>query len=228
MKLRPHLFSPSLSPPPSPEVALTGYKALAWYAGAPWTAPPANDSACGVAGSPRAPRVLVLGGSGGTGSLGIALARALGAGAVAATTSAANFDYCARLGADRVIDYKAANWTDVFAPGELDVVYDTVGEAGTAGAALALLARGGRFVTIAGALAPAAPAGVSQASFINSDTNLDSAPQLAALAELLAARALPLPDTAIYALEHVDDAFATSAAGHVVGKLVISIANFTR
>ena len=48
------------------------------------------------------------------------------------------------------------------------------------------------------------------------------------LAELLAARALPLPDTAIYALEHVDDAFATSAAGHVVGKLVISIANFTR
>ena len=40
-------------------------------------------------------------------------------------------------------------------------------------------------------------------------------------------RALPLPDTAIYGLEHVDDAFATSAAGHVVGKLVISIANFT-
>ena len=94
--------------------------------------------------------------------------------------------------------------------------------------ALALLARGGRFVTIAGATAPVTPAGVSQASFINSDTNLDSAPQLAALAELLAARALPLPDTAIYALEHVDDAFATSAAGHVVGKLVISIANFTR
>ena len=42
-----------------------------------------------------------------------------------------------------MIDYKAANWTDVFAPGELDVVYDTAGEAGTAGAALALLARAG-------------------------------------------------------------------------------------
>lgn len=40
-----------------PKVALTSYKALVWYAGAPWdsTAP----------GAPRAPNVLILGGSGG-------------------------------------------------------------------------------------------------------------------------------------------------------------------
>ena len=43
----------------------------------------------------------------------------------------------------------------------------------------------------------------------------------------LVAAGLPKPDVAIYALEHVDDAFATSAAGHVVGKLVISVSNDT-
>ena len=41
------------------QVALTVYKALVWYAGAPWSS--------GNPGDPRAPNVLILGGSGGTG-----------------------------------------------------------------------------------------------------------------------------------------------------------------
>jgi len=64
-----------------PKVALTTYKALTWYAGAPWSAS-SNKT------------VLVLGGSGGTGSAAIQLAKAFGAAHVATTTSAANFDYC--------------------------------------------------------------------------------------------------------------------------------------
>ena len=59
------------------------YKALVWYAGAPWSED-ANKT------------VLVLGGSGGTGSAGIQLAKAFGASRIATTTSAANFDYCSR------------------------------------------------------------------------------------------------------------------------------------
>ena len=104
-------------------------------------------------------------------------------------------------------------------------MYDTVGEAGTAGRSRCSPRRAVR--DDRGRVAPAAPAGVSPAAS-STRTRTRSAPQLAALAALLAARAPPLPDTAIYALEPVDDAFATSAAGHVVGKLVISIANFTR
>jgi len=46
------------------------------------------------------------------------------------------------------------------------------------------LAAGGYFVTIAGALAPQPKPGVKQASFINSDTNLASAPLLESLTDI--------------------------------------------
>ena len=65
------------------------------YAGAPWQ---------------TSPTVLVLGGSGGTGTTGIQLAKALGAGMVITTTSSDNFEYCKGLGADKLIDYRTQNW----------------------------------------------------------------------------------------------------------------------
>lgn len=211
-----------------PKVALTVYKALVWYAGAPW-APPGADSP----GAPQRPNVLVLGGSGGTGSAALQLASFFGASTVATTASPANFDYCASLGATTLIDYHTVDWADgaTFPPGFLDVVLDTVGEAGTAAKALSLLSpHGGRFVTIAGALAPgpgAAPPGTSQFQFINSDTNLASAPELEALAAVASAGGLRMPSVAVYGLDQVAEAFATSAAGHVVGKLVVSVKNDT-
>ena len=48
----------------------------------------------------------MLGGSGGTGTTGIQLAKAFGAGVVTTTTSADNFPYCKSIGADVLIDYK--------------------------------------------------------------------------------------------------------------------------
>jgi NADPH2:quinone reductase len=74
--------------------------------------------------------VLVLGGSGGTGTTGIQLAKAFGAGQVTTTTSADNFDYVKLIGADVAIDYKTANWWDpsVVADDSIDVVYDCVGQ----------------------------------------------------------------------------------------------------
>ena len=66
-----------------PKVALTTYKAFVWYTGAPWApaceAERAAASGCSVGatpGTPRAPSVLVLGGSGGTGSAALQLAKA--------------------------------------------------------------------------------------------------------------------------------------------------------
>ena len=98
-----------------PKVALTSYKALAWYAGGPWS---------------NKPTVLVLGGSGGTGTAGIQLAKAMGAGMVITTTSADNFAYCKGLGADWLIDYKTTDWwtKGVIADQSVDVVYDCVGQ----------------------------------------------------------------------------------------------------
>jgi len=72
-----------------PKVALTSYKALAWFAGAPW-----SDASNAT--------VLVLGGSGGTGTTGVQLAKHFGAAKIIATCGTDNVDYCASNGADQV------------------------------------------------------------------------------------------------------------------------------
>jgi hypothetical protein len=73
-------------------------------------------------------------------------------------------------------------------------------------------------VTITGNLAIRVPPGVSQHSFINSDTNLGSANLLEALASFKDVRMTSLKT---YNLSDVDAAFAESATGQVKGKLVI-------
>eukprot|EP00928_Gymnodinium_smaydae_P039486 TRINITY_DN26970_c0_g1_i2.p1 TRINITY_DN26970_c0_g1~~TRINITY_DN26970_c0_g1_i2.p1 ORF type:complete len:326 (+),score=33.14 TRINITY_DN26970_c0_g1_i2:46-978(+) len=128
-----------------PKVALTSYKALAWYGGAPYTK--------------RDVTVLVLGGSGGCGSTGIQLAKAFGAQSIITTTSSSNADYVKQLGAQRVIDYKVENWWDVLPHGSVDVIYDTVGANGTGDHAMTLLKSDGFYVTITGAL-PTKPRGM--------------------------------------------------------------------
>ncbi|GAB9477541.1 hypothetical protein Gpo141_00014629, partial [Globisporangium polare] len=78
-------------------------------------------------------RVLVVGGSGGVGSLVIQLAKLKGAAFVAATST--NTQLVTSLGADLVIDYRATNWWDVLKHSDdkdddqhLDAVIDCVGD----------------------------------------------------------------------------------------------------
>ena len=206
-----------------PKVGLTTWKALSWYAGAPWVQPTFEAPETNVS-------VLVLGGSGGTGSAGIQMAKAFGSTMVAATASPDNFEYCEELGADLMIDYHTTEWSEVFSPGEIDVIYDTVGEPGTAEKAFSILSRhGGHFVTIAdfSDVVVDVPAGVTFSKFINSDTNLVSAPEMQGLSAMYEAGQLRMPSVAVYGLSQTAEAFATSAEGHVVGKLVISISNET-
>jgi NADPH:quinone reductase-like Zn-dependent oxidoreductase len=66
-------------------------------------------------------RVLIHGGAGGVGSLAIQIARELGATVVTTSTQA---DYCRKLGAERVIDYRTE---DFAAAGPYDAVLDTLG-----------------------------------------------------------------------------------------------------
>jgi hypothetical protein len=98
-----------------PKVALTSYKALVWYGGAPYSA---ADNVT----------VLVLGGSGGTGTTGVQLARHFGAARIISTCGADNFDYCRANGADQLIDYHTQNWWNVVEDDSVHVVYDTVGQ----------------------------------------------------------------------------------------------------
>lgn len=197
-----------------PKVALTSYKALVWYAGAK------NDSLW-----KRSPTVMILGGSGGTGSVGIQMAKAFGAGKIIVTTAAANFDYCRSLGATDLIDYKTQNWWDasVVAENSVDVIYDCVGQQETGDRAMKKIRTGGYYVSICGALAMFPKKGVQQHDFINSDTNLDNS----ALWPGLNALDLKMPKLTSYPLSQMSEAFAASATGQTVGKIVIDVQNAT-
>merc|ERR1712137_1118560 len=98
--------------------------------------------------------VVVLGGSGGTGHVGIQMAKAMGAKEVITTCGTSHVDFAKSLGADRVIDYHKQNWTDVLSDQSVDVVYDCVGIAKTGDQAFPKLRKGGKYATVhIGALA---------------------------------------------------------------------------
>jgi NADPH:quinone reductase-like Zn-dependent oxidoreductase len=192
-----------------PKVALTSVKALSRYGGAPY--------------ADRNVSVVILGGSGGTGSTGIQLAKAFGAKKIITTTSSSNFDFVKRLGADVVIDYHSQNWWDVLLDGSVDVIYDTVGQHGTGDRAMAKLTAGGHYVTIVGAVPEHPRTDVSSTMFINSATNLENVDLLDKLREFVETDRLRSRTLKVYPLKGILDAFAESAGGHTVGKLVIAM-----
>merc|ERR1711988_1720869 len=94
-------------------VALTGVEALTWAAG-------------GRKFNSSNVTVLVLGGSGGTGHVGIQIAKAMGAARVITTCSEKNADFVRSMGADEVIDYHKDDYSEVLPPKSVDMVYDCV------------------------------------------------------------------------------------------------------
>jgi NADPH:quinone reductase-like Zn-dependent oxidoreductase len=91
-------------------------------------------------------RIVVLGGSGGVGSLVIQLATARGARVVAATST--NSALVTALGAEQVVDYRAAKWWDAVAPQSIDAVVDCVGCDDSWANCGRALRRGGRYVAV--------------------------------------------------------------------------------
>src|SRR5262249_17547663 len=89
-------------------------------------------------------RVLIHGAAGGVGVFAVQLAHWRGA-RVIGTASAANLDFVRGLGADGVIDYRAARFEDVVR--DVDVVFDAVGGE-TLDRSWKVLSPGGRLVTI--------------------------------------------------------------------------------
>jgi len=191
-----------------PLVALTSWKALEWYGGAPFISPTT---------------VLILGGSGGTGTSGIQLAKYFGAVNIIVTASAQNSNLLKSLGAKQVIDYHTQDWWTVLNPGSVNVIYDTVGEQGSADRAMTILDKNGYFVTIAGDLSENCRADVTQSKFINSATNADSREYLQKLTSIVESGGLKPVIQQIFTFDKIIDAMKLSKAGHVVGKLGVTI-----
>mmetsp|Transcript_19640 Transcript_19640/g.57024 ORF Transcript_19640/g.57024 Transcript_19640/m.57024 type:complete len:290 (-) Transcript_19640:269-1138(-) len=190
-----------------PHVALTGKQALS-FAGAPWSS---------------SPTVLILGGSGGTGHTGIQLAKAYGAGKVITTTSPLHFEFAKAQGADEVIDYHAQNWWEVAS--EVDVVFDTVGEAGSGDHAFRILKDGGAFVTLLpnGRVSPALAASRRQVRQRFSSLSETGTASLDAIKALVDAGKLKVTISSTYNLSQASAAFVESKAGHATGKIAIQV-----
>ena len=167
--------------------------------------------------------VLIHAGAGGVGSLAVQLAAHAGA-RVHATASAANADYVRELGAHRVIDYRKEDLDEVMrteVPAGFDVVFDTVG-----GEVLAesydLVKPGGALPALNDAPDEALCAGRGiRALRVFSEPN---GQHLGRLTSLIEAGALRAAEIETFPLEHAAMAMDKSQAGHVRGKLTLTIA----
>lgn len=93
-------------------------------------------------------KVLVIGGSGGVGSLAVQMAKKLGASEVVATGSEVKL--IKDLGADLVVNYKEENLIDALKGKDFDLVFDTIGGYEHWELGQASLKPTGTFITIAG------------------------------------------------------------------------------
>ncbi|KAF9278963.1 hypothetical protein BGZ68_008213 [Mortierella alpina] len=76
----------------------------------------------------RGDKVLINGASGGTGTVGVQMAKALGA-YVVGVCSTANVQLVKDLGADEVVDYKTTNVIEKYRNQDFDIIFDTVDSA---------------------------------------------------------------------------------------------------
>jgi len=166
--------------------------------------------------------VLITSGSGGTGFVGVQIAKALGANFVATSTSTEHVDFVKNLGADLVIDYKKQSIWNVIPPDSIDVVYDNLGLSGTADKAMDVLKEDGYFVYIIGSGAKNPPKDIKQIHFLTDALHYQD---LDTLREFVDNGKLKPYIQETFPLEQVGDAFDLSSKGHVVGKLAIQVAS---
>jgi NADPH:quinone reductase-like Zn-dependent oxidoreductase len=161
--------------------------------------------------------ILIQGGAGGVAGFGIQLAKHIGA-TVITTASANNHDYVRRLGADRVIDYNAEDFTKAVA--DCDVVFDTVG-GDVQIRSYAVLKPGGRLVWIAAAPEGSQPPR-SDVKVLRPGVARDRK-HLERMLELLDAGAVWPPDIIRYKLTDTAEAHRVSESRHLRGKLVLEV-----
>ncbi|WP_461024482.1 NADP-dependent oxidoreductase [Thalassiella azotivora] len=161
----------------------------------------------------RGDTVLVHGASGGVGSLGVQIARQLGA-RVIGTASPRHHDRLRALGAEPV-EYgdDLAGRVRELAPGGVSVVADFVG--GVVDVTTSVLAKGGRHASIAD---PGVLEAGGQWMWVR-----PSAEDLTRLSQMVHAEHLRVPVERTFALEELADAFRLSQEGHVAGKLAVRV-----
>ncbi|MBX7551635.1 NADP-dependent oxidoreductase [Streptomyces sp. NPDC004232] len=165
-------------------------------------------------------RVLVHGGGGGVGHVAVQIAKALGA-HVIATASTSKRKFVEGFGADEVIDYTAVDFTE--AVRDVDVVLDTIGGE-SAARSLAVLRPGGHLVTAVAEEDAELAARYEAAGMRFSGIAVDPDPvALRGLTELVEQGRLRVHVQETFPFERVADAHRLLDAGHLQGKLVLTV-----
>jgi NADPH:quinone reductase-like Zn-dependent oxidoreductase len=168
--------------------------------------------------------IVVVGATGGVGSFVTQLAAARGA-TVIAVTSAVGEAQARAYGADETIDYQAADVATAVReryPAGVDTIISTHGDADVVARIAGALRKGGLVVSPAlradAAIAALEPLGVAFKS-----VNRLPASRLPELTALIDGGQLRVPPIKTYSLEATGEAIKAMSAGHVRGKLVITI-----
>jgi NADPH:quinone reductase-like Zn-dependent oxidoreductase len=165
----------------------------------------------------RGETILIQGGAGGVAGFAIQFAKHLGA-RVITTTSAANRDYVLGLGADRVIDYNAQDFTTVVSG--CDAVFDTVGGE-VAQKSFAVLKPGGRAAFIASGVEAPKP---TRGDVVSLRPPVQRSRQaMERIAELVQTDAVRPPAIKLYPLSQAVEAHRLSESRHFRGKLVFQV-----
>jgi len=166
--------------------------------------------------------VLILGASGGVGSMAVQLAKIAGA-KVAALAGSANVDYLKSLGADYVITYDNQDWLETFLKQfqkKPDIVFDFVGKE-TLLKAYNCVKKGGTLVSIAGQADQqlASSLGINfQYHFVEPDVS-----ELDQLTKLIDSGKLRTYINKVYPLRETYKAHEQIETEHTRGKIVLSI-----
>ncbi|CAD2073759.1 NADP-dependent oxidoreductase [Phocicoccus pinnipedialis] len=163
--------------------------------------------------------VLIHAGSGGVGSLGIQIAKSLGA-HVLSTASGKNEAFLKSLGVDTFINYETTDFTDVAK--DVDLVVDTMGGE-ILEKSLSVVKKGGKLVSIAGQ--PNQEAARANGITAESLWLKPNGKQLAELGALLESGEVKTHIGHTFSLteEGLREAHALSATHHAKGKIVIKV-----
>jgi NADPH:quinone reductase-like Zn-dependent oxidoreductase len=165
----------------------------------------------------RGETILITGGAGGVAGIGIQLAKHIGA-TVITTASATNLDYVRSLGADRAIDYRAADFSKTISG--CDVVFDTVGGDVRPGC-YDVLKSGGRLVWVAPA-PPGFQVPRTDVQTLRPAVARDRA-HLQRMVQLVDAGAVKPPPMTLYNIADAAAAHRVSESRHLRGKLVLEV-----
>lgn len=164
--------------------------------------------------------VVVVGASGGVGSFAVQIARARGA-HVIGIASSHNHDYLRGLGVEQLVDYTTTDIGEAVRsahPDGIAAVIHLAGDAGELGQVVSLVRDGGNVVSPAGA----APTDIGRITW-GMFGAVVTGERLNQLLELRQKGALKLPPTRSFEFADTSGALQESAAGHVRGKLVVSL-----